>query len=575
MPVHNSDVADKFNRVADLLDIKGENEYRIRAYRNAAQTISGLSRSVVESVEKGEDLSELSGIGKDLAGKIEEIVKTGELEQLRQLEREVPTGLRQLLSIEDLGPKRVKQLHEEIGIKSIEDLEKAAKAGKIQNMEGFGKKTTQKILEAIDRAKKEGPKKRFRLNEAEERSLPLLDYLKKTEGVKKAEIAGSYRRRKETVGDVDILVTCKQGTNIMDRFVNYEDVQKVISKGDTRSSIMLRNNLQVDLRVVPEVSYGAAMLYFTGSKAHNVALRKKAVENDWKMNEYGLFKGKKRIGGKTEIELYEKFGLQYIEPELRENRGEFDAAANNELPDLVKLKDIRGDLQSHTKATDGKYSLEEMATAAKEKGYDYFAITDHSKRVTVANGMDEKRLLKQLEEIDRLNEKIKGFRVLKSVEVDILKDGTLDLADEVLEKLDIVICSIHYNFKLSRQAQTRRVLKAMEHPCFHILAHPTGRMLGKREPYEIDLEKVIDAAKENRCYLEINAQPDRLDLNDVYAGMAKEKGVKLAISTDAHTISDLDLMRFGVGQARRAWLQKEDILNTHSWEELKKMLKKK
>ncbi len=575
MPVHNSDVADKFNRVADLLDIKGENEYRIRAYRNAAQTISGLSRSVVESVEKGEDLSELSGIGKDLAGKIEEIVKTGELEQLRQLEREVPTGLRQLLSIEDLGPKRVKQLHEEIGIKSIEDLEKAAKAGKIQNMEGFGKKTTQKILEAIDRAKKEGPKKRFRLNEAEERSLPLLDYLKKTEGVKKAEIAGSYRRRKETVGDVDILVTCKQGTNIMDRFVNYEDVQKVISKGDTRSSIMLRNNLQVDLRVVPEVSYGAAMLYFTGSKAHNVALRKKAVENDWKMNEYGLFKGKKRIGGKTEKELYEKFGLQYIEPELRENRGEFDAAANNELPDLVKLKDIRGDLQSHTKATDGKYSLEEMATAAKEKGYDYFAITDHSKRVTVANGMDEKRLLKQLEEIDRLNEKIKGFRVLKSVEVDILKDGTLDLADEVLEKLDIVICSIHYNFKLSRQAQTRRVLKAMEHPCFHILAHPTGRMLGKREPYEIDLEKVIDAAKENRCYLEINAQPDRLDLNDVYAGMAKEKGVKLAISTDAHTISDLDLMRFGVGQARRAWLQKEDILNTHSWEELKKMLKKK
>ncbi len=575
MPVHNSDVADKFNRVADLLDIKGENEYRIRAYRNAAQTISGLSRSVVESVEKGEDLSELSGIGKDLAGKIEEIVKTGELEQLRQLEREVPTGLRQLLSIEDLGPKRVKKLHEEIGIKSIEDLEKAAKAGKIQNMEGFGKKTTQKILEAIDRAKKEGPKKRFRLNEAEERSLPLLDYLKKTEGVKKAEIAGSYRRRKETVGDVDILVTCKQGTNIMDRFVNYEDVQKVISKGDTRSSIMLRNNLQVDLRVVPEVSYGAAMLYFTGSKAHNVALRKKAVENDWKMNEYGLFKGKKRIGGKTEKELYEKFGLQYIEPELRENRGEFDAAANNELPDLVKLKDIRGDLQSHTKATDGKYSLEEMATAAKEKGYDYFAITDHSKRVTVANGMDEKRLLKQLEEIDRLNEKIKGFRVLKSVEVDILKDGTLDLADEVLEKLDIVICSIHYNFKLSRQAQTRRVLKAMEHPCFHILAHPTGRMLGKREPYEIDLEKVIDAAKENRCYLEINAQPDRLDLNDVYAGMAKEKGVKLAISTDAHTISDLDLMRFGVGQARRAWLQKEDILNTHSWEELKKMLKKK
>ncbi len=575
MPLHNSDIADKFNRVADLLDIKGENPYRIRAYRNAAQTISGLSRSVAESVENEEDLSELSGIGKDLAGKIEEIVKTGGLEQLRQLEKEVPTGLLQLLSIEDLGPKRVKQLHEEIGVKSIEDLEKAAKEGKIQQMEGFGKKTAEKILEAIERARKEGPKKRFRLDEAEERSLPLLDYLKKTNGVKNAEIAGSYRRRKETVGDIDILLTCKKGTKIMDRFVNYEDVQKVISKGNTRSSVMLRNNLQVDLRVVPEVSYGAAMLYFTGSKAHNVALRKKAVENDWKMNEYGLFEGKKRIGGKTEEDIYEKFGLQYIEPELRENRGELDAAANNELPDLVKLKDIRGDLQSHTKATDGKYSLEEMATAAKEKGYDYFAITDHSKRVTVANGMDEKRLLKQLEEIDRINEKIKGIHILKSVEVDILKDGTLDLADEVLEKLDIVICSIHYNFKLSKQAQTRRVLKAMEHPCFHILAHPTGRMLGKREPYEIDLEKVIDAAKENRCYLEINAQPDRLDLNDVYAGMAKEKGVKLAISTDAHTISDLDLMRFGVGQARRAWLQKEDVLNTHSWKEIKKMLRKK
>jgi len=360
----------------------------------------------------------------------------------------------------------------------------------------------------------------------------------------------------------------------MDAFVGYEDVERILSKGSTKSSIVLHSGLQVDLRVLPQPSFGAALLYFTGSKAHNVALRTMGVKMKLKISEYGVFKGSKRVAGKTEKEVYDFLGMEYIEPELREDRGEIEAAKKGNLPKLVRIEDIRGDLQSHTKATDGKYSLEEMAEAARKKGYEYLAITDHSKRVTMANGLDEKRLAKQIKEIDKLNEGFRNFRILKSVEVDILKDGKLDLPNSILKELDIVICSVHYNFNLTRQQQTRRVLKAMENSYFNIFAHPTGRLIGEREPYDIDLEEVLKQAKQNGCFLEINAQPERLDLNDVNSKMARDHGVKLAISTDSHTVDQFAAMRYGVWQARRGWLEADDIINTRSWAQLKKLIKR-
>jgi DNA polymerase (family X) len=575
MPVHNSDVSRVFNKMADLLDIEDKNQYRIRAYRNAARTISSLSKDISEMVEKGEDLTQFSGVGKDLAGKIEEIVKTGTLEQLEEMENEIPAELSELMKISDLGPKRVKEIHEELGVDSADELEKAAEKGEIKKLDGFGKKTEKKILEAVKRRKKSGDKKRVRLADAEEYTEPLIEYLKKIRGVKQVQVAGSYRRKKETVGDIDILVTCKNGTDVAGKFVKYEDVDRVISRGKTRSSIVLRNDLQVDLRVVPQVSYGAAMVYFTGSKAHNVELRKIGNQKKLKINEYGVFKDDDRVAGKTEKAVYKQIDLAYVEPELRENKGEIEAAKKNKLPKLVKLKDIKGDLQSHSKASDGKYSLKEMADAAKAKGYEYLAVTDHSKRVTMANGLDEKRLAKHIEAIDKVNERYKGFRLLKSVEVDILKDGSLDLSNDILKELDIVVCSIHYNRNLNKKEQTKRVLKAMDNPYFNIMAHPTGRIIGEREPYDIDLEKLMETAKEKDIHFEINAQPDRLDLSDIYAKMAGDMGLKLAISTDAHTKTDLDAMRFGVFQARRAWLEKDDVLNTQSWKDLKKHLKRK
>lgn len=572
MPVHNSDIAGIFEQVADLLDLQEENQFRIRAYRNAARTISSLSRNAADLVRQGEDLSELPGIGKDLAGKIEEIVKTGTLGQLQELERQTPPALTELMQISELGPKRVITLHRELGINSKQQLKQAAEAEKIRELDGFGEKTEHNILEALRRQTNGETEARIRLDVAEEITQPLLQYLRDRKGVKKAEVAGSYRRKKETVGDLDILVTCKKGTEIMEDFVSYEDVQKVIAKGETRSSVQLRSNLQVDLRVVPEVSYGAALHYFTGSKAHNIEIRKMGQKRELKINEYGVFKGEDRVAGKTEHEVFESVGLAYIEPEMRENRGEIEAARENKLPEPIRRDDIRGDLQSHSKYTDGKFTIEEMAEAARDHGYEYLAITDHSKRVTMAGGLDAKRLGEQLEEIARLNDNWRDFRILKSCEVDILEDGSLDLPDSILKELDIVICSIHYNFKLSRAKQTKRVIKAMDNPHFNILAHPTGRRIGQREGYDLDLEQVMQAAKKRGCFLELNAQPERLDLPDIYAKMAKDMGVKLAISTDAHTRNDLDYMRFGIAQARRAWLEADDVLNTRTWQKLKKLL---
>jgi DNA polymerase (family 10) len=572
MPAHNSDISDLFNQVADLLEILGENPFRIRAYRNAARTVGSLSQSVATMVEQGKDLTELSGIGKDLAGKVQEIVKTGNLSYLQELEDRIPPQLGRLMKIPGLGPKRVKILYDELKITSLEDLKKAAEEGKIKELKGFGDKTEKMILDEIGREKKET---RIKLSVAEEIADGIVSHLKKVEGVSKVVVAGSYRRKKETVADLDVLATCRQGSKVMDAFVYYDNVGKVVAKGDTRSTVILRSGIQMDLRVVPEESYGAALHYFTGSKAHNIAVRTLGVKKGLKINEYGVFKGKKHIAGKTEEEIFAQVDLSFIEPELREDRGEIEAAQKGKLPKLINLKDIQGDLHAHTKETDGRHSLDQMVEAARERGYQYLAITDHSKRLSMTHGFDEKRLAKRNEEIDRLNEKLKEFVVLKSIEVDILTDGSLDLPDSILKELDLTVCSVHSKFNLPREKQMERIIRAMDNPYFNIFAHPSGRLINEREPYDIDIETLMKAAKDRGCVMEVNAHPDRLDLTDTDCKLAREMEVRIVISTDAHSITDLDLMRFGVWQARRGWLEKEDVLNTRNLDELRKLLKRK
>ena len=476
------------------------------------------------------------------------------------------------MKIEGLGPKRVKTLYKQLNIRTREDLERAARSGRIHELEGFGAKTEAMILQHLGRF--HGAARRMRLPDAEDIAKPLVAYLKKTSGVKDITLAGSFRRRKETVGDLDILVTARKDSPVMERFTAYDEVTEVVSRGKTRSTVILRSGLHVDLRLVPQASYGAALCYFTGSKAHNIALRKIGVSKGFKLNEYGLFKGEKRIGGKTEQEVYEKLGLSYVEPELRENRGEIELAHAGRLPKLITRDDIRGDLHCHTNATDGRNSLEEMAEAARARGYEYFAITDHSRHVTVAHGLDRKQLLEEIRQIDRLNAKLNGIVILKSSEVDILEDGSLDLPDGVLRELDLTVCAVHYHFNLPAKKQTERILRAMDNPCFNILAHPTGRLINEREPYDIDLQAVMAAAKERGCFLEINAQPARLDLTDTYGKLARDMGLKVAISTDAHGIDQLDFMRYGIGQARRGWLEAADVLNTRKLDDLRKLLRR-
>lgn len=572
MSVHNTEIAEMFSRLAELLEIQGANPFRIRAYRKAAQTIEGLPHSVASMLAEGSDLSDLPGIGEDLAAKIQEIVETGHLSLLDQVSSQLPGQLADLAKIPTLGPKRVKMLYDTLGIQDLKGLAKAARSGKIRELHGFGPKTEEKILAETD--KRSGTEQRIKISTAEEFAEPILDYLKSAKGVKDAMIAGSYRRRKDTIGDLDILVTCTQAKTMMDHFVAYEEVETVVSKGQTRATVILRSGLQVDLRVVPEESYGAALQYFTGSKAHNIAVRSLAVKKGLKINEYGVFRGETCIAGRTEKEVYSHVGLPYIEPELRENWGEVEAGLQQTLPRLLTLNDIRGDLHVHSKASDGRFTIKDMALAAREHGYDYLAICDHSQRVTIAHGLDAKRLAAQIEEIDRLNQTLKGFTILKGTEVDILEDGSLDLSDELLQRLDLAVCAIHYKFNLPRAKQTERIIRAMDHPAFSILAHPTGRMINEREPYELDMEKIMAAAVERGCCLEVNAQPVRLDLSDRHCKMAKDMGVKMVISTDAHRTTDLDFMRFGVGQARRGWLEPEDVLNTRPLKELRKLLRR-
>jgi DNA polymerase (family X) len=589
MAVHNADIAAVFEEIADLLEIQNENPFRIRAYRNAARQVEGMGVALADMVAKGEDLTELPGIGDDLAAKIKEIVATGQCKALEKLRKQVAPSVTELLKIPGLGPKRVRTLYDQLKVKTVAQLAKLAHAGRIRELEGFGEKTEQTILEAL--AAHVTEQKRFKLAIAAQYAEPLRKYLEKAAGAKQVVLAGSYRRFKETVGDLDILVTATDADKVMERFTAYDEVAKVVAKGDTRSTVILKSGLQVDLRVVDPECYGAALQYFTGSKAHNIEILRLGQQRKLKINEYGVFRGDKlegrsrrpasrdtsaslRVAGKTEESVYRAVDLPWIPPELRENRGEIEAARAGKLPRLIERKDLRGDLHVHTKATDGHNTLSEMAEAAREHGLEYIAITEHSQRLTVAHGLDVKRLRQQMEEIDRLNESPKGITLLKGIEVDILEDGRLDLPDDVLGELDIVVGAVHSQFKLTRAKQTQRILKAMDHPHFTLLAHPSGRLIDQREPYDVDMLKIIRAARARGCFLELNAHPERLDLLDAHCQLAKEEGVLIAISSDAHSLQDFDNLYYGVGQARRGWLEKQDVLNTRSLKELRALLKK-
>jgi DNA polymerase (family 10) len=568
MAVHNADIAAQFNRMADLLEIEGANPFRVRAYRRAAGTIEDLPESIADMLAAGKKLEELPGIGADLAGKIREICETGRLKALAEVEARTPSTLAALTAIPGLGPKRVQQLHEKLGIETVADLVKAARAGRLRELPRFSAAMEAKLLKEIEAGKQ--AEQRFKISVAEDFAEGLMAHLRQGPGIGKAVVAGSFRRRKDTVGDIDILVTCSNGAAAIAHFVGYDEVAKVIAKGDTRATVALKAGVQVDLRVVPEESYGAALHYFTGSKSHNIAVRKIAQAKGLKLNEYGIFRGTKRVGGATEEEVFKAAGLPYIEPELREDRGEIEAAIEARLPHLVALADIKGDLHVHTRESDGKSSLAEMAEAARERGYEYLGIADHSRHATVAHGLDPKRLSAELDRIDRLNETLQGITLLKSCEVDILADGRLDLPDSILRRLDYTVCAVHYRFELDRKAQTERILRAMDNRYFTVLAHPTGRLLGERPGYQVDLELVMEAAKERGCFLEINGHPSRLDLDDVHARAAKNLGIKVVISTDAHSTVGLSAMRFGVDQARRGWLEPGNVLNTLPLPKLRK-----
>ncbi len=570
--MENIDYARVFQEIADLLEIQGANPFRIRAYRNAARTIETLSQPL-ESLLADEEaqLDDLPGIGKDLAGKIRELYETGELESLNELRLEVPASLIQIMHIPGLGPKRARQLWEGLEITTLEELEEAAKGGALEQLPGFGPTLQGRILKGIADLKARAG--RFKLSDADIYVGPLLGYLRKAKGIADLEVAGSYRRRVETVGDIDILATASGDSDLMDRFVAYRDAQEVIAKGPTKSSIRLKSGLQVDLRLVPRDSYGAALVYFTGSKAHNIVIRGIGRERGLKINEYGVFRGDELVGGKTEEEVFAAIDLPWITPELREDRGEVDAARERRLPATIELADMRGDLQMHTQYSDGKQSVAEMAEACRARGYQYMAITDHSPSLAMT-GIKLEDFERQFAEIDALQREHDDIRILKSAEVDILDDGSLDMTDELLELMDVVVISVHSKFNMSREAMTQRITKAMRHPRVNILAHPTGRLINRREPYPVDVEELVKVARDEGVLLELNAQPDRLDLRDFHLQMAREAGVKIVISTDAHRAAELDYMSYGVDQARRGWLEKGDVANTRPLKEFLELLGK-
>ncbi|MGH7771947.1 MAG: DNA polymerase/3'-5' exonuclease PolX [Candidatus Binatia bacterium] len=570
--MRNTELAQIFREIALYLEMQDE-PFKPRAYEKVAYSLEALEEPVMEVYKRGgvKSLREIPGVGQAIAEKIEEIIRTGKLRYYEELKREVPVDVRGLTAIEGVGPKSVKVLYEKLGVKEVSDLEQIARAGKIRNLPHFGEKMEQKILKGIEFLKQGSG--RFPLGSV----LPLITEietrLRGLAEVSDVVVAGSMRRRKETVGDADILAISQRPEKVMDFFVSMPEVMHVHGKGQTKTMIKLKNGMDVDLRVVPRESFGAALSYFTGSKDHNVALRRIAQEKGLKLNEYGLFRGSKRVAGKTEEEIYKALGLSFIPPEIREDQGEIEAARKGALPDLVGYRDLRGDLQTQTTWTDGANSIEEMVEEAKRLGLEYIAITDHTKGLAMTGGSDEEKLLKQMAAIDKINRSLRGITVLKGAEVNINKDGTLDIKDEVLDQLDVVGVAVHSHFNLPRREMTDRIVKAMRNPHADILFHPTGRVIQKREPYDVDMDVIIRTAKETDTALEIDAYPDRLDLKDEHIRKAVEAGVRLVIDSDAHSVNHIRFLEFGVAQARRGWAEKKDVINTRPLKEFLRCLK--
>ena len=570
----NLEVAELLNEIADYLEFStdAKDRFKIRAYRKAALVIEGLSEDIEEVWKQGR-LEELPGIGEGIAKKIDEFLKTGKLKYIGELKKKTPVDMESLGRIEGIGPKTILKLYRQLKVRTVEDLEKAAKQGKIQKVEGLGPIVEKNILKSIEFARKTSDRVPlgFALSSAEE----IVKALKTCKEVQRVGIAGSTRRMKETIGDIDVLATSKEPEKTVEFFAKMPNVADVLAKGPTKSSVRLKEGIQVDLRVLNDKIFGAALLYFTGSKEHNILLRRIAIEKGLKLSEYGLFDKRtgRLISGVTEEGIYKKLGMDYIEPEMREDEGEIELAQHHMLPKLIGYNDVKGDLQMHTKWSDGSNTIEEMALAAKKLGYQYICITDHTGKLAIANALDEKRLHEQRKEIEKLNKKLRGIAVLQGAEVNITDDGSLDMPDKVLKELDIVVASIHSGFKNPKEKITKRMLKAMENENVDIIAHPTGRLLTKRESYEIDFDRVFDAAKRTGTVMEINAYPERMDLRDSHVRAAIKAGVKLVISTDAHNADQLHFMKLGIGTARRGWATKNDVINTRSLKDMMRLLK--
>jgi len=585
----NIEVAELLNELADYLEFANE-PFKIRAYRKAALVIEGLSEDV-EQVWNENRLEELPGIGEGIAKKIDEFLKTGKLKYLEDLKKKTPVDVEGLGKIEGIGPKTMLKLYRQLKVKTVNDLEKAAKQGKIQDIAGLGPVVEQNILKSIEFAKKS--KERVPLGFALASAEEVVRMLKTLKEVERVGVAGSTRRMKETIGDIDILATLKPEKNkvflgpenskdflgnpekVIDFFAKMPNAADVLAKGATKSSVRLKEGIQVDLRVLDDKIFGAALLYFTGSKEHNILLRRIAIEKGLKLSEYGLFDRKtgKLVASKTEDEVYKKLGMDYIEPEMREDEGEIELAQHHMLPKIIGYNDIRGDLQMHTKWSDGSNTIEEMALAAKKLGHEYICITDHTGKLAIAHALDAKRIAEQRKEIDKASKKLNAITVLQGVEVNITDDGSLDMPDKVLKELDIVVASIHSGFKNSKEKITKRMVMAMENENVDIIAHPTGRLITKRESYDIDLDAVFDAAKKTGTIMEINSYPERMDLRDIHVRAAVKAGVKLAISTDAHNADQLHFIKLGIGTARRGWAARNDVINTRRLKEMMRMLK--
>jgi DNA polymerase (family 10) len=568
----NSQLAAIFREMALLLEMKAI-PFKPRAYEKGAQALESLGQGVEDIYKKGgkKALLEIPGIGMAMADKIEEYIRTGQVKAHQELKKKVPVNLEDLSSIDGIGPKMILKLYKKLKIKDREQLEEALKSGKLRNIKGLGEKTEQNILKNIGFLKKSaGRLPLFRI-------LPLarqmLDSIRELPSVEQAELAGSLRRMQETVGDVDVLVTSDKPDEVMNFFISMPQVVEVVAKGSTKSSVRLSVGIDADLRVVPSESFGAALQYFSGDKFHNVALRQLAIRKGYKLNEYGLYKGDELVAGETEEEIYKKLGLDYVEPELRTNHGEIDLASAQSLPELITYADIKGDLHTHSDWTDGKYPIEKMAEMAKEFGHEYICISDHTKTLAMTNGLNEERLLEQMAEIDCIQKEVPGIKILKGAEVNILKDGTLDIEDEVLAKLDVCGAAVHSHFNMTEEEMTARIIRAMENPNVDIIYHPTGRIINKRDAYPLDIDAVIAAAKRTGTMLEIDGYPDRLDLKDEHLRKCIAAGVKFSIDTDAHSYNHFAFMEYGVSQARRAGATKDDVINTRSWKELLKLLK--